>query len=248
MSRERLSVLDRTRRRATRVVVGVLATRCFSAPAAAHGASSTGGDVLVTLPAVVAGSVGVSVAGGGLAVRVFGDHRFRTVVSLLFLLLGGLAVGLALDGNVIGVGLGGLAAAGWLALAARRSRTGHGSHDDVALGAVTLHRGLEGVVLATVYAADAALGLLGAGVLTAHAAAETAAVGSLYGTDRYVAFGAVAFVQLGFVLGVGAGWFAIDAVPPIARSGVLALVGICLFVVGARETSHHLGTWRPVTE
>jgi zinc transporter ZupT len=112
---------------------------------------------------------------------------------------------------------------------------------------VTLHRGLEGVVLATVYAADAALGLAGALVVAGHAAAETAAVGSLYATTgRRYALAAVLVVQMGFLVGVGAGWGVAVGVPPTAEAGLLALVGGVLLAVGSREARRrHAGDVAP---
>jgi zinc transporter ZupT len=114
--------------------------------------------------------------------------------------------------------------------------TSCGACADATLGAVTVHRGLEGAVLATVYAADAALGLAGALLVAGHATAETAAVGSLYATaGRHHAVGAVLLVQVGFVAGVGVGWGVVDAVPAAVQAGLLALVGGVLLSVGVRE-------------
>jgi zinc transporter ZupT len=118
-----------------------------------------------------------------------------------------------------------------------------GTCADAALGAVTLHRGLEGVVLATVYAADAALGLAGALVVAGHAAAETAAVGSLYvPAGRRYALAGVLVVQTGFVAGVAAGWGVVAGVPSTAEAGLLALVGGVLLAAGTREARRrHVG-------
>jgi hypothetical protein len=202
------------------IVPTVLLTAAVSTPAAAHGTATTAGGL--AFPTIVVASVGASLFGG-------------RVVPFLLLALGGLSMGLALDGAPFGVAAGTLAGVGVVATARGRAVTDCGACADAALGTVTLHRGLEGVALATLYAADATLGLVGAAVLTTHAAAETAAVGSLYATTRRYALGAVCLLQAGFVVGVATGWRLIDAVPPVAETGVLALVGSILLAVGVRE-------------
>jgi hypothetical protein len=218
------------------VVPTVLLTATISTPAAAHGTAAAAG---LAFPAVVVASVGASLLGGGAILALVDpgapvDGADR-VVPFLLLALGGLSVGLALDGAPLGVATGALAGVGVVATARDRGVTGCGACADAALGAVTLHRGVEGVVLATLYAADAALGVAGAAVLALHAMAEAAAVGSLYAVTRRHALGAVCLLQVGFVVGVVAGWSLIDAVPPVARTGALALVGSALLAVGARE-------------
>jgi hypothetical protein len=228
-------------RRGSAVAVGAAV---LSTPAAAHGAETAVAGV--GFPHVVAASVGASLLGGGLVLAVAGRHGLplRGIVPVLFLALGGLSVAVALDGAPIGAGLGVGGGVGVVALARGRALTDCGACADAALGAVTIHRGLEGVVLATVYAADATLGLAGAAVLAAHAAAETAAVGSLYAATRRHALGAVCLLQVGFVGGVAAGLGVVDAVPGAVEAGLLALVGGVLLAVGAREGFRYAG-WRP---
>ncbi|MEF8856959.1 MAG: hypothetical protein V5A16_06000 [Haloplanus sp.] len=218
-----------------RLVTAAVATALLATPVTAHG--TTERTVGVAVPTVVAASVAASLLGGGLVLAVT-DRRPRShgVVSPLLLALGGLSVALAAANVAAGAALGVVAGVGVVVLANGHALTDCGACADAALGAVTLHRGFEGVVLATAYAADAALGLLGAGVLAVHAAAETAAVGSLYDASRRHALGAVGLLQAGFVVGVAAGWGVVDAVPPVVEAGLLALVGGVLLAVGARET------------
>jgi hypothetical protein len=230
------------------VVPTTLLTAALSTPVAAHGTTATASGL--AFPAVVVASVGASLLGGGTvlalidpAARVGGADR---VVPFLLLALGCLSIGLALDGEPLGVAAGATAGVGIVATARGRAVTDCGACADAALGAVTLHRGLEGAVLATLYAADAALGLVGATLLAVHAMAETAAVGSLYATTRRVALGAVCLLQVGFVVGVVAGWRLIDAVPPVAETGALALVGAVLLAVGVREGYHRYADERTV--
>jgi hypothetical protein len=227
----------RRRRRGGRALLALFGTTLLSAPAAAHG--TTGTAVGLAFPIVVAVSLAASLLGGGLVLAAAERlPRSRGAVPLLLLALGGLSVALALDGAPVGAALGVGAGVGVVGLVRGHAVTDCGACADAALGAVTLHRGLEGVVLATVYAADAALGLLSAAVLAAHAAAETAAVGSLYASTRRHAVAAVCLVQLGFVGGGVAGWSAVDAVPPGIEAGLLALVGGALVAVGVRDGYH----------
>ena len=234
---DRPGVLTATQRRrlTRRAITTVPGTALLSIPAAAHGTAATAAGL--AFPAVVAASVVASALGGGVVLAAVDRlPRLRGAVSLLFLALGGLSVALALDGAPVGAGLGVAAGVGVVALARGHALTDCGACADAALGAVTLHRGLEGVVLATVYAADAALGLLGAVVLAVHAAAETAAVGSLYvAVGHRHALAAVCLLQMGFVGGVAVGWGVVDAVSPAAEAGLLALVGGVLLAVGTRE-------------
>jgi hypothetical protein len=221
-------------RRYRRLGTVAVATLLLAAPVTAH---STGeGAAEIAFPAVVVGSVVVSLLGGGL-VLVALDRRppVRRVVPLLVLVLGGLSVALALTELPTVAGLGAVGGVAVVALTRDHAVTDCGGCADAALGAVTLHRSVEGVVLATVYAADAALGLLGAAVLAVHAVAETAAVGSLYAASRRHAVAAVCLLQAGFVGGVVAGHAAVGAVPPAIEVGLLALVGGVLLAVGARE-------------
>ncbi|AZH25206.1 hypothetical protein [Haloplanus aerogenes] len=232
-------------RRGLAVLAGLAS---LSTPAAAHGVSAAATGL--GFPLVVVSVVVVSLLGGGLVFVVYERVRrpsaplHRAVVPLLVFALGGAALTLALTRSATTAVAGTLVGASIVFLARDAAVTDCGVCADAALGAVTLHRGLEGVVLATVYAADAALGVLGALVVAVHAAAETAAVGSLYApAGRRYALGAVCLVQAGFVVGVAAGWGVVDAVPTGVEAGILALVGGVLLAVGGREAHRrHLVT------
>ena len=224
--------MNRTPRR---VVAVSLASVALSTPVAAHGVGTAAAGL--DFPLVVAASVGASLFGGVLVLAVAGRWNVpvRRLVHPLLVVLGGLSVALALDRVPASAVLGVTAGVGLAAVARRRTFTDCGSCADAALGAVTLHRGLEGVALATLYVADAALGVAGAAVLAVHAMAETAAIGSLYAPTRRYALGAISLLQVGFVGGVAAGWGLVDAVPAALEAGLLALVGGVLLAVGARE-------------
>jgi hypothetical protein len=222
---------------ARRVAAAALGVALLPTPASAHtgSAAATG----LSFPLVVAGVVLVSLLGGGLVLVVSGRCPWPAgpaALPALVFALGAAALALAAT-RAAAVTLLGLAAGVAVVFLARDAAvTDCGTCADAALGAVTLHRGLEGVVLATVYAADAALGLAGAVVVAGHAATETAAVGSLYATagGRY-ALAAVLVVQMGFVGGVVVGSGFVGGVPPTVEAGLLALVGGVLLAVATRE-------------
>jgi hypothetical protein len=225
---------------ARRTAVATLGVALLSTPVAAHGVTAAATGLPFSL--VVAGVVLVSLLGGGLVLVAYGRLPWsagRAVLPFLVFALGAAALALAVTRATAATFVGLAAGVGVVYLARDAAITDCGACADAALGAVTLHRGLEGVVLATVYAADAALGLAGALVVAGHAAAETAAVGSLYATaGRRYALAAVCVVQAGFVVGVGVGWGVVGGVSPTAEAGLLALVGGVLLAVGAREARH----------
>jgi hypothetical protein len=224
----------------TAVALGVT---LLSTPATAHGVvtAATG----LPFPLVVAGVVLVSLLGGGVVLVAYGrlPRPTRGAVPSLVVFLGVAALALAVTRATAVTFVGLAAGVGAVYVARDTAITDCGACADAALGAVTLHRGLEGVVLATVYAADAAIGLAGAAVVAGHAAAETAAVGSLYASaGRRYALAAVLVVQAGFVLGVAVGWGVVDGVSPVAEAGLLALVGGVLLAVGTREARRRHAT------
>lgn len=218
-----------------RRTAAVLGVALLSTPAAAHGVATVATGL--PFPLVVVGVVAVSLLGGGLVLVAYGrlPRPTRGAAPLLVATLGVAALALAVTRSMAVAFVGTAAGIGVVYLARDAAITDCGACADAALGAVTLHRGLEGVVLATVYAADAALGLLGAAVVAAHAAAETAAVGSLYAATKRHAVAAVCLAQAGFVGGVAAGRGVVGAVPPAVDASVLALVGGVLLAVGTRE-------------
>ena len=214
-----------------------LGATLLSTPASAHGGTATATGL--SFPLVAASIVLVGLVGGGLVLVTYGRLPWptgRAALPALVFSLGAAALAFAVTRAVAAALVGLAAGVGAVYFARDATITDCGTCADAALGAVTLHRGLEGVVLATIYAADAALGLAGALVVAGHAAAETAVVGSLYATaGRRYALAAVLVVQTGFVVGVAAGWGVVSDVSPTIEAGLLALVGGVLLAVGTRE-------------
>jgi zinc transporter ZupT len=234
---------------ARRVAVAAAGVALLSTPASAHGETTAATGL--SFPLVVAGVILVSLLGGGVVLVAYGRlprSPGRAGLPVLVFALGTAALALAVTQATVVTLVGLTAGVGVVYVARGGALTDCGTCADATLGAVTLHRGLEGVVLVTIYAADSALGLAGALVVAGHAAAETAVVGSLYATAgvRY-ALAAVLVVQTGFVVGVAVGWGVVAGVSPTVEAGLLALVGGVLLTVGIREIRHrHVAGVMPV--
>jgi hypothetical protein len=225
-------------RPAGRALVAVGGGTVLATPAAAHGVDVARAGV--EFPLVVAGVVGAGLLGGGLALAAVGRvplNPFQGVaVPLLVALLGGGALAGAVartpTAALVGAGVG-VGVSRWRGVA----HANGGDCADATLGAVGLHRTLEGAGLAALYAANAALGLAGALLVAGHAAAETAAVGALYApAGRRRAVGAVLAVQAGFAIGAVLGQGVVESAPSGFQVGALALVGSVLLAAGVRET------------
>lgn len=233
-----------------RVVLGAVLALGASAPAAAHDPASGGAATGHGLGfgAVVALTVALGVLGGAVVVRRRGPaagHPSLPWAPLLLVALGCWAFVLAAMERpavaVVAVGVG--AAATW----SLRNRTvgGHHGCEGVALGAVVFHRLVEGALLATLYAADAAIGVGASLVLGTHAAAETGAVAGIQPTGRW-GWAIVGVVQAGFVAGALGGGQLAQFLAPWAAVAVPALVGGALVAAGVDTgTRRRRATARP---
>ncbi|MFC4543434.1 hypothetical protein ACFO5R_16000 [Halosolutus amylolyticus] len=246
------------------IAIALVALSIGPAVASAHetGASAQGHEATVPFLAAIGLSTLLSVAIGLGAVRGFRsklasdpasgsdsdpadpdrDHEHgdgaatRIVTSVLLILLGLLAL-LSVVGQYAAVAIGGVLLGGAVAWAGRaRGVSPHDGCADAAFGAIALHRSVEGVLVAGVYVASAALGLVGLAVLTVHAIGETVAIGGLYApVGRGWAIGSVTGVNLGFLAGALVGRYLIDVVSPPIATVVLAGVGGVLLVTGIIE-------------
>lgn len=232
------------------VTAGLVGSR---GTASAHGPQGHGGEpvafaVVVGLP-IVAG-----LAGGAFAIRGWQaehagptGHRAGIVLGVLLAVLGvTFAVSAATTSRGLGIAGGAVGAlVGLWALRGVGAGT-PGCHADLALGAVSAHRLLEGVAVGALYSTGAAVGMLGAVLLAGHTVLETAAVGGTYaaGPLRSRAVGAVLLVQAGYAVGAFAGLGVADALPVSTRTVVLAVAGGALLIVGAGETERSITTVR----
>jgi hypothetical protein len=228
-------------RRALRLCLLLGWVGAVPAPARAHGTEAAGAHGL-GFGLAVGLTVALGVLGGAIVARrrraSAVDRTSLLGVSLLLVVLGTWAGVQALrQGPGLAVaGIGGGAAVTWLLR--HRASGAHRGCDDAALGAVVLHRFVEGAVLATLYAADAAVGVGAALVLGLHAAAETGAVVGLWGPRRW-RWRVVAGVQVGFVAGALGGGLLTQFVTPLVQVLALALLGGVLFTAGVATGSRH---------
>ncbi|MFC7046204.1 hypothetical protein ACFQH6_12975 [Halobacteriaceae archaeon GCM10025711] len=218
--------------------LAVLSMLVATGVASAH--DTHAGGTAVSFGLVAAASVAVSLGAGVALVAALGPgvghgRLLGRLVPALLLALGTLSLALAV-GQAVALALvcaGGGATVAWVTRG--RGVSGHGCAD-ATLGAVFLHRTVEGVLLAGIYAASAALGVVGAVVLTVHAVAETVAVGSLFShAGRGRALAAMTAIHLGFLAGAAIGLLATTGLPAALDVAVLAAVGGVLLVAGVTE-------------
>lgn len=224
------------------VMAGVVG---LSGPASAHGPHGYGGEP-VTFAVVLGLPIVAGLGGGAFAVRQCragrskpAGSRASVVVGSLLVVLGVSFVATAMTEN-LSLGITGGAVGVLLALwaAGHDGRVNRGFHAELTIGAVSMHRLLEGVALGALYSSSTAVGLLGAVVIAGHAAVETAAVGGLSSQYQHHAVGAVGVVQVGYGVGVLTGIGVATTVPPSVLIGSVALAGGILFGIGVNETRH----------
>ncbi|GAB3669789.1 hypothetical protein [Halopiger thermotolerans] len=233
---------------ASRVTVAVLPTllgALFAWPvvASAHGTAGDAGAHALPVPFVVAVgfSALVSAAIGLYAVVRWGPtrtvERGHGLLTPIVVIAVGL-VALASAGTqlwaltVVGGVVGGAIA--WTSRA--RGVSPHDGCADAAFGAILVHRATEGAIIASVYGASAALGLVGLAILTGHAIAETVAVGALYApVSRGWGTASVIVTQLGFIAGALFGSSLVSSLSTASAAAVLASVGGILLVTGVTE-------------
>jgi hypothetical protein len=211
----------------------------FADTVAAHDRPVATGEGALSLGSLVVLAVGLSLLAGGAVTRYVSD-RGRTAllraVGVLLVVLGGSAVAVAVTDRVVVGGVAAVVGTG-LALGVGHRR-GHDGCADATLGAVLLHRCLEGALLATAATAGLVVGLVGAVVFAGHAAAETCAVGGLYATGGWRrGVLAVGLVQAAFVGGALGGEAVLATLSPTLRVGLVGLVGGVLLAVGLVESS-----------
>lgn len=117
-------------------------------------------------------------------------------------------------------------------------RSGWGGGQAIApVGALAVHRLVEGAALGTAYGAGARIGTVAAGILTLHMLLETAIIAGLYRAVNHPtgAVMAVLLVQAGFVLAASSVLVTTIALPPVARLPVTAVVAGLLLVRGGHE-------------
>lgn len=241
--------------------IGAVGLVASSATARAHEVGHAGighGDATAPFLIVLGFPVFAGFVGGVAAVRYRRrepseptERHSPLAVGLLIVALG-VASLLSAFGGHVWVSAAGVIVGAVTALRFESAETtfeaGCGTHAELALGAVSIHRLLEGVLVGTLYTTGAVVGLVGAIVLAGHAALETAAVGGIFDTvrPRPRVVGAIILVQAPYLVGVVAGLGVLRAVPVSARAFALATIGGLLLVVGAGETERSIAAGRPI--
>jgi hypothetical protein len=205
--------------------------------AAAHGVARA--DDGIALVPVLAAVTALGVATGVLVASGRGPLSDRLPTGALGRTVGPLLVGLGVVAVVSAlardplVGVAGIAA-GSTAGAFVALRGGCSACADAAVGAVAVHRLVEGLTLAVAAAAGSSLGGLAVVVLAGHTIAECLAVGGHAGFGWRRAVGAVLFVEAAFVGGAALGSLGLStaALPSL---WVTAVVGGLLLALGATE-------------
>ncbi|WP_254524705.1 hypothetical protein [Natrinema caseinilyticum] len=228
------------------VAAALVALSLWPSIVSAHGVETHAGSQIPGVPFVVAigasALLGVAFGLGSVShyrtSSAVADHHGATgpEVVVLVIVLGVAAFTTALtQGWIPAVGGGAFGAA--LALAGRtRGVSPHAGCADAALGAVLTHRVVEGILVASIYATNASIGLFALALLTVHAIAETVAVGGLYApVSRSWGIASVVAVQVGFVAGAVVGATLVGGLSPPIVTILLASVGGVLFVAGATE-------------
>lgn len=234
------------RRATSRVFAVVLGGVCgfvgVSGSAVAHGGAGHG-EGTIPFIVVVGGPVAIGLAAGVIVCQ--GRWRLSRVGGAWFTSLAGLGLvglgatlALAAIGEGDGLAIGGLGVLVALLFARHGGSVGTRGHADLTLGAVSIHRLVEGVALGALYSSGVLVGLLATLVIAGHAAVETAAVSGLYHKYWVQAVAAAVLVQVGYVIGALIGFGVVDVVPPAIQGSASALAGGLLVGIGADLTFH----------
>ena len=160
----------------------------------------------------------------------------HSTIAVLLAILGlSLLVPAALQHPTL-AGLSALASSLFLGIVMLRSQRLSHHHANLTTGALLSHRSMEGLLLATLYTANVAIGLFGAFVLTVHAMFETVTVSSIYPSQNPIpALGAIILLQVGFVAGAVIGIYTSIAISTSVQNLLLATAGGALLVLGVAE-------------
>lgn len=221
----------------------IVVLHSWSGTASAHQGVAESGTP-VPFPVVLWVPVLTGLLGGFIAVRYRNggtDTHTHRMDGVLGVLLIALACSFAIT-SLRSSPLIGIAGASVGALVTRSigshvelSPRSHGTHIDLTLSGVCVHRLFEGIALGTLYFVNASVGVIGVAVIAGHTALETAAVGGLYGPRGSQAIVAIVLVQLGYVIGSVAGVVGNVSAPPGIHFVVIGVLAGALLIVGLAE-------------
>jgi hypothetical protein len=199
---------------------------------AGSGGAGVGLASTVTTVTVVGLIAGVAAAGGRVRLRCVREIIGWTVGPLL-VVLGSAALLSAFRGSQA-AGLTGLLVGG-IAVGVVARRDGH-ARGEAAVGAVGVHRLVEGVTLAGLVGTGSRIGVVALVVLGGHTVAECVAVGGHSGLDWRRALVAVAGVEVAFVGGAFLGLYWSGLATSLPDLWLSAIVGGLLLCLGGVET------------
>ena len=227
--------------------IGVATLVSVSGTARSHGSIGHGGEpvafaLVVGLPVLaglVSGTVVVTNRWGRWAHRA--DHRAGVVFGILLVALGVmLAMPAVTESRQLGMAIGLIGVLMALWTGSHVGTLGRVEPAEMTLGAISVHRFVEGVALGALYNNGIVLGLVATVVIACHTAIESAAVGGLYNNIRYQAIGAVVLIQIGYVVGALVGVGGAILVPTAVQIGSTAMAGGILLGIGLHETHHSI--------
>ena len=111
---------------------------------------------------------------------------------------------------------------------------------DMTAGAIGLHRVVEGVAVAGLWAAGTAVGLLGVAIFTGHIVVESVVIGLQQSHSRLRAIGTVVAVTGVFVLSIG---ISLSGVGVLPTQLIVAFVGGMLIPLGGTELQSGAESW-----
>lgn len=214
------------------------------APATAHGAPQTDGTT-IPVPTVAAVVTILSATAGLVAIGAHSRHRTPTMVKYVHRVVGVLFIGIGAAASVsilqraLPVALGGVSI-GILGGTLLTVYTADNTRPELAVGAIAIHRFIEGSTLAALSVAGQAISIVSVAVLTLHAVLECLSIGLHPSFTRLQAFGAVLIVTVGFALGLGIGTVGFTAIGATSEEWVVATVAGLLIVFGTAEAQPSL--------
>lgn len=227
--------------------IGVASLVRVSGTARAHGSIGHGGEpvafaFVIGLPVLAGLGVGAVVVTNRWGRWAHGvDHRAGVALGILLVALGVMLARAAVtESRQLGMAIGAIGVLMALWMGSHEGTLGRVEPAEITLGAISVHRFVEGVALGALYDNGIVLGLVAAVVIAGHTAIESAAVGGLYNNLRYQAIGAVALIQIGYVVGALVGVGGTILVPQAVRIGSTAMAGGILLGIGLHETRHSI--------
>lgn len=213
-------------------------------PAAAHGAAQTGGTT-IPVPTIAVLITVFSAAAGLVAIVARSRFRLLTavpyadrVIGFLFIGIGAAAsVSILLREPAIALGGGSIGLLGGIILT---SYTPGNARPELAVGAIAIHRLIEGSTLAAIAVTGRAISIVGVAVLALHAVLECISIGLYSKFTHLQALGAVLAITVGFTLGLGIGTIGLAAIGAPMKEWVVATVAGLLIVFGTAEAQLNL--------